>query len=318
MVAAGDPVMRPVGWPRGDKVTPRDGLVEHLYEVAQHHAHAALALRVASDGFAMLDAVSHAGSAIEFVAKAAIANLDPILLTKSISKGDLLDSLNHLKGANVSPNARWRFTSLDASISVQMVNRIHPECRSHTIAAEECLGVRNDAIHMGVVDANARTRATDGMVDYVGAVVACLGRDVKDFWGAGSEDAVEVSRSRTERLNEVASLQVEAARSRYRFEVRELDPDEVERLVLMRISRRNVSADASFEEECPACGNETAHLLWNAEMEAEPDDEGGWHYYGDLVFRGLVCPVCELRLSGPEAESIGIDPAYPGDDAPEI
>lgn len=293
----------PRGWPRGSTwVVPKD-LANHLYLVAQHHACASVAPEEPESDFAMLEIAAHAGSAVEFMAKSALSQLEPFILYAGGSK-DYLDGLIRVRGLPIElAKPASKFKTINATDAVGLVHRVHPACTRYASAAAQTLETRNDALHLGFVDPSQLRDAIAGMATWINSVIVHLRQDRVTFWGRNEQAADAVASERALRLRAIAEAKVRVAELEYRSFTGNAQID---------FQPQPARSDAAESHPCPAC-HKNGWLVWTVDYDAEPDGEGGYDYVGGLAFEGFECPTCGLRLDGSEVEALGIEAAPPDD-----
>ncbi|WP_157465700.1 hypothetical protein [Cellulomonas sp. Leaf395] len=293
------------GWRRGSVVTPIDQLAEHLLAVGSHHARIAVRDAGVGDGLVQLDAAIHAGGAIEMVAKAAIAEFEPLLLSSgSINKGELLDALAALKDVGIRATRMLR--TIDASVAVDMVGRIHPSCAVQAKAASQVLDVRNAAVHMGTVDPGHLAAAVGAMAAYINAILDAQSLDPELFWQEEASEARRLQEARSRRLKRIAEYRIGIAKQVFDLKV-ETWGEEHREGYIQGLERVRPTFDETLDVDCPACGR-SAVLGWTADIEVERDSDGDYYAaVGGMDFEGLRCPVCDLSLDADEAQATGFD-----------
>ena len=274
------------------------------------------------DHYDRIDAAYHAGSAVELIAKAALARLDPRVLVKGLAaQHALLDALveHHKRPGFVPRTAKLDAQTIDASVAIELAHRLVPECRPHRGAADKARVVRNGAVHMAVLDDAGLDDVIAGMLEYVNATVPATQHRVDDVWGEGlREESERVMAARRERIGRVARIKVIVARDRYRDLVGELTDATREALVADLARRSVATSDEQWQVECPACELPYAWLMWDAAYEPLLDGDD-WTYEGGLALTGLRCPVCTLDLVPDEVGALGIDtePVYEPEFGPD-
>ncbi|WP_456824176.1 hypothetical protein [Cellulomonas sp. P5_E12] len=293
------------GWRRGSTTTPLEELAEHLLATASHHARTAIRDVSSANQFVLLDAAIHTGGAIEMVAKAAVAELEPLLLSSSgNSKGELLDALPKFRAATFTSAKRLR--TIDASVAVAMVGRIHPACAALGTAATEALEIRNEAVHLGVVHPERLTEAVQAMASYINSVLGALDFPETMFWRSATSDAQVLQAERMRRLLSLARRRIYVAKKSLDLKLSIVPEADREHYMLQRERLRPVFEE-SAEAPCPACARSAA-LGWGIDVDVEKDHDGGFYtVVAGYTFEGLACPVCDLELKADEAEALGID-----------
>lgn len=318
----------PVVWPRcsrlplqsdpvttiepGAEPSPLDEtrVAQRLYLAARHHVRAAQRLGGSIDLWDRMDAAYHAGSAVELIAKAVLARLDPRVLAKGpAAQHHLLDTLveRHGRLGHTPRTLRLDASTIDAAVAIDLVHRLVPECRPHRGAAEKARAIRNGAVHMAKWDDSVLDDIITGVLSYVTAALPAAHQRADDVWSEGLLAEVDrVTRARLDRIARVANMKVIHARERYKELSSVLSRETRDALVADLSGRFVGNVDYQERFDCPACALPYAWLQWFADFEAVRDGED-WGYEGGLVFSGLRCPVCTLDLDADEVASLGID-----------
>lgn len=302
----------PAGWTRGSRTRPIDQVVEHLIEAASHHGRAAIRAVTSTDEFVLLDGAFHAGAAVELAAKAAVAEIEPMLLSSAgNAKGEMVDALVRFRPsvsiAPVPAGQRRRLRTIDASIAVAVAARLYPKCN---VSAELPLDVRNDAVHLAVVDPDRLEEAVRAMVTYVNLVVEAIQLSPAQFWRAEADEAQSLQAQRARRLLKLAQRRVTLAEQAFALRLDAIEQPEGRDALVRQLERVRPDFDETVDYPCPACGHSAA-LGWTADIDFERDPDGGYYAaFAGLSFEGLECPVCDLRLNAEEAEALGIDSTW--------
>lgn len=281
-----------------------------LYAASRYHASKARALVDATSEHERLDAATHAGAALEFIAKAVLAEVDVRLLPDREAHHTLLDSIARDREGHVPHRVSIR-TTIGASLAIGLVARLVPACRQHIAAVKRVLSVRNAAVHMAEAPTTAALAdAITAMQAFGDAAATELRGSSRDYWGV---DFDEVQRQRAEVEAGIvagANAKVDQARDRYTEMVGPLVGDLRERVLTALRLRSSTSGDAVDEVTCPAC-RETATVTWEWDADVEEEFPGEYTYSSFLALAGLLCPVCGLSLDATEMLALGIDPELP-------
>ncbi|MBB5475090.1 hypothetical protein HNR08_003826 [Cellulomonas hominis] len=297
------------GWRRGSRTRPVDEVVEHLLDAASHHGRAAIRAVTSKDEFVLLDGAFHVGAAVELAAKAAVAETEPMLLSSAgNTKGEMVDTLARFRpGVNVAPvpgGQRRRLRTIDASVAVAVVARLYPKCN---VSVELPLDVRNDAVHLAVVDPDRLTEAVRAMVVYVTLVVEAIELPPALFWRDEANEALSLQTQRVRRLLKLAKRRVVLAKQAFELRLDAIEQPEGRDALVRQLERLRPAFDETVEHPCPACGYSAA-LGWTSDVDVERDPDGGYYVaFAGLSFEGLECPVCDLKLNAEETEALGID-----------
>jgi len=307
----------PIMTTNGSSETRPASDVERLYLASRYHARAAQKMAQVADQFANLDAAVHAGTAVELMAKAVLADLDPRLLVEGApAQHVLLDVLAEHHGATgIAPaKSKGRARTVNASMAVELAARLRAECRPHSSAAHAALDARNAAAHSADLEPNTIGMVVDGMAAYTAAGVETLRRNSKDFWGVLSNEMTARISERQQAIVADAEQKVATATA-YHAQLFDGLPEESQaaltRLLLDRTTY--TGGDYSWTVNCPACGHDDAELSWVADFDVERDGDGEWVAVGGMALLGLTCPICGLELEGEEVEALGIDTVDPRD-----
>lgn len=297
---------------RGSQSRPADEMVHFLREAAQHRARRALRLFRSADAMELLDAGADAGGAVELLAKACLATVEPSLLAKGVSGVALAETLLQLRGLPhlLVGTRELRFATIEAGLAVDLAERLFPRLSPATRGARLALEARNDSLHMGIAVAHRVDAAVAGMAAYVRAVLPVLGVSHAHFW-AQEEDMIAADRvvsERTTHIAEVVEAKIEQAHARYERFVIRVGQDHAAR-VIQEIQIREAESDRNqggFAVECPAC-EQSGWVDVDVDFEAEPDGEGGFDYFQTAQWvAGFRCPVCQLDLDSEECDEAGI------------
>lgn len=301
------------GWVRGSTVQPAGNVVPFLRDAARHHARRALRLYKSTDPWDLLDAGADAGGAVELLAKACVATVEPALLAKG-SGGGLgpAETVLRLRGHGhvLDPSREPKIVTLDASVALDIAARLFPKLAKASTGAHAALEARNDALHMGVAVTDRVDAAVAGMARYAELALPLLNLNPEAFWG-DEDDAAAAGRAvdaRTTHVAEVAEAKIQLAAKRHAQFLLRLTADEAANVVaaLLAKHQERLEGRAGFPERCPACEN-WGWVDLDADFDVEPDGDGGHVYFqtGEWV-DGFECPVCHLELTGEECEEVGI------------
>ena len=282
-----------------------------LYAASRHHASEARARRSSPNEIDRLDGAWHAGAAVELIAKAALHEADPRLLSDGAdAQHALLEAVAEVHGKSdalpAAPKPGPR--TIGAATAVALVSRLDSGAQQHESAANRVLRLRNAAVHMAEIPTAAQlTTAVTGMEGFVDAVAVLLHGSSHDYWGVDF-DEVTAERRAAERATEASATEkVRVAAAGFHQFVEQL-PDDVRTAVLAYLQGRDTagSADVSGSVDCPACRNE-ATVTWDIDVDAEEELPGEYTYTSFFAPSGLRCPVCGLSLDPEEVDALGID-----------
>ncbi|MGV8977249.1 MAG: hypothetical protein ACOH17_04325 [Cellulomonas sp.] len=309
------------GWIRGNTVVPADQLSLLLREAAQHHARRALVLHTSTDDFDLLDAAAFAGSAVELIAKACIATVEPAALAKPVGTGDGFAVAEHVMrlrghGVRLTKSPLNRVVTIDASVALAISGKLFAQLTPHSQSAASALEVRNDALHLGLVEPGLLRTAVAAMTNFARAALPVLGVEDEAFWGTATQvnTAATILQARADELAEIVENKIERAQHRYGYLIGRLGADE-SRHVVRGLEERGIAASGSgYGAQCPACDNR-GWVEVEADYDVESDGEGGHvGFQTDSWVAGFHCPVCDLTLDSEEAAEAGFGNAEDDED----
>ncbi len=212
-------------------------------------------------------------------------------------------------GHVLDPSREPKFVTLDATVALDIADRLFPTLAKVSAGARTALEARNDALHMGIAVTDQVDAAVAGMAKYAAFVLPLLAVSAEDFWG-DKDDVAAAGRAvdaRATRVADVTAAKTQLAEARYaRFLIRYGDEAPRRARALEVRHRDQMDTRPGYTETCPACG----HQGWvdlDADFDVDRDGDGGWVYFqtGEWV-EGFSCPVCELRLDSEECEEADI------------
>lgn len=283
-----------------------------LRDAARHHARRALRLYKSTSPWDLLDAGADAGGAVELLAKACIATVEPALLAKGGNGLGPAETMLRLRGHErvLDPSRDPRLVTLDATVALDIAQRLFPKFATVTTGALAALEARNDSLHMGIAVTDRVDAAVAGMARFVAVAIPLLNLGAEQFWG--DEDDVRaagrVVDARATRVAEVTAAKIGLASARYARLVLRFGDEVVAGRATVLLAQHQLRPETrpGFPETCPACGN----FGWvgiDADFDAERDGDGGWLYLQtDEWVDGFECPSCQLQLNSEECEEAGI------------
>lgn len=292
-------------WPSGAFCVPMDGLRKLLARSARHHARQTVRLFVSDASDERLQAAVSAGTAVELLAKAFLASVEPVLLTE---KGDR-DSLLLLSDkAHLTDSKPGDVRTLGAHEALLVTRHLHKAFLYNPQADRVVLQVRNAAIHMALVEQTQLRQAVLVMCRLVEGLLAPLALNREAFWGQIAMPAVDgLLDEAQDELAQVVEAKKAAARSRLARLLTGLDSAAIA-VVLASLSRsKRVTCEHDQPWTCPVC-EQRAYLCCQV--------EGGgmnWPDDGSYVPRtaypvSFSCSVCELELDADELIELGVLP----------
>jgi hypothetical protein len=257
-----------------------------------------------------------AGTALEHLAKACLAQRSPVLLAelKSESSVQSLIGLLRIEGAMVP--AKIRTIAMSGALA-----RVELFVRSK--AAKDDLRIlvemRNGTIH-AAEDAAVEERILGAFVQQVEALLAHRRRDCRDFWGGQLPVVDALLKDASNKLAHRVEVRLTAAAAR--LEGRNVTEGEaVIRVLRLAIESAVLTADQRLRT-CPICdsfaivtGEHTVEWVpadWDKETGQVTNVEGEvW-----FIARAFHCRICGLRLdTESEIDAAGMDTAWQIEDA---
>jgi hypothetical protein len=314
MTASQPPTPKRTVWPGIGRGLTHEDLPKHLFTVAAMHARRALA--AAEDPLDQLDRATSIGTAVELLAKAALALVSPTLIAEKDPKSLLLYS-----GIPTTP-AHEAKTKL--AIDCLLLLKHSHSVKFSLPTDSKVFSVRNLALHIGQVDAtlfdealNTMTRVNEEILDVVKTYDASLDRST--FWGTELLDHVD-ERLKGER--EAKKLELEELKAAARRDYERLKQMDLSDAALTQLADRDpaiddpVIASADYypeRPECPVCGFDgwlgyAVTDRGTAYVETDPMHDDAW-YFVDLTVEAVqfVCVVCGLNLDADLIRLEGMD-----------
>ncbi|MFD7579892.1 hypothetical protein [Kitasatospora sp. NPDC059817] len=235
-----------------------------------------------------------AGVSVERLAKAALVQVHPTLLSEVKGNDDML---LHFAGAMTTPPQR--FHTIGAAVAITRLRKIGVLPRSAEL--DGLIELRNGVAHLGT------SSGEDYLAPFVETICKLLDHASEDraaFWGSWS-GAVQVTLDdRFDRVQKAVHLRMDQARFRMETRFGRLPEEAVESVAktisetgLVVIDRSPTGVRFRTLTRCPACGTEAATLFLKAANAA-------LLYEMELAAEELLCGLCGLRLAG--EEEIGI------------
>ena len=228
----------------------------------------------------------HAGAAAEFAAKAALSQIDPLLLADS--GGDLNKTLVRLSGRDDGvKSSEVRTVSLRDAVKRLVL--VYPDFSLSQESIEALFKARNAAAHIGSGSDNSM-RLLLVFFTTTTSLIARTRRPMTTFWGKYHDVAMAAGTISERDPQSDARMRIGLARARVR--------DHKEAAIRQARASAAASAVMGYHQEivaCPICG-------CDAIAEGEYDATNGDWRFAPLRMR---CYGCELRISGPDATAIG-------------
>ncbi|MDG4818275.1 hypothetical protein O7628_22590 [Micromonospora sp. WMMD956] len=290
-------------WPVGKHVVEHGRLKQVLALSARHHARQAIELFATDDQDGLTQAAVSAGCAVELLAKAFLASVEPGLLAE---KGDR-DTILILSGnANLASARIAEMKTVGALEALKIAKHLHPSLSFNLQSDQVVLRVRNSAAHMGMVLPDELRAAVAVMCRLVEGLLAALLLERDKYWGDHAigvvDEILDVAKSEVRRI---VAAKIAVAERRFAGLVSGLDAAG-RAVVLSALSRRDpyTTADHNEPYQCPAC-KQQGWLVCHVD-EGQPeigyDDDGTQYSFAPRTAYPFFfeCPVCELELEEEE------------------
>ncbi len=290
-----------------------------LYTAAQQAARTAIQFHASETEAEQLQAALAIGSAAEYLARAALANHDPLLLAAHTSAKSLIMLSRANSTGPISPSDLRTIAISEVWTRLGQINtRLTPEVLA---ATKHVMNVRNAAAHMALVETADLEKAARALVSIIDALHPVGNRDEGDFWPDSLRDSVQLLRLNIATVAQRrAQAKIDLAREHYRSLLQGVMPAERERTQVFLedrgvhfVARERLRKESAV---CPACGRRgtVTYLVEEGEPEHSFDETRGGMFvdYGwsrVLSFSAAVfqCPVCDLQLSPDEFSGVDLD-----------
>ena len=235
----------------------------------------------------------HAGAAVEFLAKATLAEANPLLLADA-SGPTLTSTLIALQRPGASGEERVRTVNLDGAMA--RLRALYPQLQVDEGDIRALSAARNAAVHLGRKSRDRRLPLLLIFLRSCSALLSLTGRHEPSFWGLYRALPAIVGDNRPARLTE-AQVRIQMARCR--------SSDSEQREVREARARSAAAVLRQSHEEaapCPICGCQALysgdHAKVGEKMHFQPQD--------------MHCHGCELRLRGVESLHLaGVSGSWP-------
>jgi hypothetical protein len=297
-------------WMRGGPPSVGRDFSSTLAQSARWHARTAISSFISQDRDEQLQAACSAGTAVELLAKAYLADVNPALLA---DKGDK-DTVLHLGGrGTLAKGDVLCMRTIGAYEALRLVAQLHrgfPPFDQQPPA----LTARNAALHTALADRAQLRAAVVQMARMTESLLEVMKLDRSHFWG---EHAMPVADSLLDEaareLEQVIKAKLAVARARLAALTENL-AEPVAEALLATLAQGPLPATGGWEEwggvdhleaqECPACHQRGMLFceLAPRDVDWEHDGDGGTFEVKDGAAFPLLfsCPVCRLELSADE------------------
>lgn len=297
-------------WPFGSYSLGHEDLAQHLHKVGKRHAQRALRLYSSEDSFEMLDAAFSAGSAVELLAKAVLADIHPALLLGAQTD---LQSLLKFTGASVpgreQPDA-FTIRSLDAEKCLERLRQLDALPPAWAKDDSKVFHVRNASAHLGMVDRDLLQQAIRSMVRFAEHVRSRGKENVSTWWGSDFEGLIgEMLKQDTEAWESAVHAKLAAARQRFAELKKRVGPRVAETVFKAMSGKSRTWIDHDEPMDCPVCGYRGRAVGVVLERGTDVARDGDYVvYYSTMLVVVFECSVCDLELTDErEVELAGLE-----------
>ena len=296
-------------WPIGERGRPSAELAEHLFDVAALHARRAVLTATAAEPIQLLDAATSVGAAIELIAKAAVATVEPSLIAGH-SDASPTRTILLLRG-DLERAAGWSLArdirTVPAKTAVLIASEVHQSLTTTPKAVALPFAVRNAALHLGIVEPDELTEAVAIMASYTRKVLRALGRDPIAFWSPQILPLVTtLLDARATALEHAALAAVARAADEYARTLGRSTDDGTRAVIAALEVQQPPHEVYAVTQTCPACGNDGWVVIdMGVEVEYSPDGPSDLFTYPYIA--GFVCNVCRLNLESEAFPFVGLD-----------
>lgn len=261
---------------------------------------------------------AHAGTALEQLAKAYLASIDPTLVVDGRNFDSLLHACGKGRHARL-PASLMKTITMDEAL--KRCGQILPVIENLRGDLQRLVDARNGAIHVGAADESEKLRM---LVPYLHASRQLLGEGGFEdgYWGE-FDGVVEL---RVAEVTEAAVAAVKEAMiaARLRFDERYGQLGEDVRPAVLRAFEAGYSPEKYEQQlvDCPTCStlglaSGSTDIDWQPDWDhADGEDYVAGMYPVVTFFPGrFECRACELELEGEaQIEAAGIDSSWQLDD----
>ncbi len=268
-----------------------------LLAAVRHHTQSARARVDTGDKFARMDAVLHAGSAVELICKLILLKKNTLLLHQATPLVVL---------ASVAPQhpIHRNRRSIDANGARDLVATLHPTLVPFKSDAKRASDRRNDIVHMAIEDPDP-AGTVEAMERFVAACLPVVQEDPADLFGVDrARQLKSEAAQRASQAKDIADHLIREARELYTKFTDGYNAEQKAEFDRFLVGINGVPHyDDGWEVDCPACGYEDAWLA----QEAEVDQDFDGTFYSGMRILGLDCPRCRLSLDDLQLDAIGFD-----------
>lgn len=314
---------------------PQGGSGKHIYENfdrslrlnARWHAVRAVTLYTASNADECMSAAVSTGCAVELLAKAYLASIEPTLLAADRDDGQSILVLSgRLDRASISPTAVRTKSALECLL---IAKKLHPTLRWNPKTDMTVLNVRNAACHLGLADMGELASAIKIMVKVVEDLLAAMALPRESFWGVHTLSVVDgLLDTAAKELAVAVNAKVARARIRLQSLTHNLSTPESESLLeLLAGAVVHSYSDHDEPHICPVCERK-GWLLCSVERgplerAKYPPGDGSAYVERTAYPFEFECGVCNLELEEDELlefafpTEIELEPDYDPPEADE-
>lgn len=250
-----------------------------------------------------------AGTALEHLMKAALANRSPALLIDLRGEANFRSLLRLLDVPEAPQAGQLRTVGLRDAL--ERVRYFVPASSASENDLKSLIGMRDGTVH-AAMDDEVEERLLVAFVQYADALLVDLGRDRDEFWGPTFRPVVDaLLTDASDKIAHDVAIKLASARANFR---RRYGKEPAEVLDLVRRLAEPQDDDgwqipAQRSADCPACesiGTATGYY----DVERAPNADDGQDADSNGVVRFLPaafdCHVCGLRLRSAELAAAGM------------
>lgn len=267
-----------------------------LWEAAAYHARNAVRFSRRTDErdeFEWLDAAFAAGAAVELMAKAYLVSKLPTMIFTGGKPSTI--AAGALRSLGLPGLERETLKTITGHQAAGLVADLRPGA---TLPVDIALNVRNDAVHLAVVDRASFRDAVEQMKTYTTALHTELGIDTDTFWvdvaNRMLSNELVLPRAREEAAHRRT---MDAARARFVTLEAVVPLAMREQIAQQANAERAENAALTTMVRCPVCDSEVAvGITYNPHLAQAPRTRPLVPMDVDAQLLDFECPVCQLVL----------------------
>lgn len=304
---------------------------------ARSHARSAIFRALADDEIERVRGAMDAGVAVEHMAKAALAAINPTLIANSSADFHTMLQLSGL-GSRTGRSA-YEIKTISAHEACERCTEIFPDFhykanvhRPKSAKAgdrqprsdQSLFDARNAAAHLAWATSAEVREAARIMVKLVEPLIRALELDREDFWGKEESTATTLLHEKESQILGDLELKKAAARNGIEIKLKGLNDSEREVVLKLRTIPDSRFDDHEAEQgECPVCGR-TGLVSCEIEDTGRPTFCGSHAPDGEYLAEGgtvdqvalgvlFNCWACGLELDYDEMAAAGMETTYERD-----